>query len=224
MGRAGRWLQRGVFAFVIRPLLWLLIGLRVRNHGALPSEGPAILVANHNSHLDTIVLMSLFDGEKLATVRPAAAADYFAKPGLVSWISRAILNIIAIDRSGVGAEVALQPVRDALGRGEVVILYPEGTRGEPEKLERFRRGIALLISVLPEVPVVPVFMHGLGRALPKGERVLVPFFCDVICGDPMELGQMPANEIPTHLAERIGELGKEIQVGWHEEASDPPNG
>ncbi len=208
--------QRLLFMLIVRPLLWLLIGFRVRNRHALPAEGPAIVVANHNSHLDTLVLLSLVPGKALRHYLPAAAADTFLKPGFVGWAARRILNILPVDRSHVGADQALAPVRDALKQGKIIVLFPEGTRGEPERLARFRLGIAMLIKEFPEVPVTPVFIYGLGRALPRGTSILVPFFCDIAVGPPLLLADRPPREIASEIGRTIAALGEGLRVEWQE--------
>lgn len=68
----------------------------------------------------------------------------------------------------------------AFGAGDILILFPEGSRGQ---LETFKTGIAHIAKRHPEVPIAPVSLHGLGKALPRGEGVLVPFFCNVFVGE-----------------------------------------
>ncbi|MEQ8697155.1 MAG: lysophospholipid acyltransferase family protein [Bauldia litoralis] len=175
------------FAIVARPVLALATGLRVLGREHLPTAGPAVIAANHNSHLDVIALLSLFPLRQLHRVRPVAAADHFQKPGLVGWMARTLLNIIPIDRSGQGAEAAIAPVCDALDRGEIVVIFPEGTRGAPEVMVRFRRGSSVLAERYPDVPFVPVYLHGLGKSLPRGEWRFVPFASEAHIGKPLRV-------------------------------------
>ena len=93
------------FALLVKPVVFIVLGLNLREKQKLPMTGPAIIVANHNSHLDTIVLMSLYPLSKIHKVRPVAAADYFLEGGgFLAWISSKCIGIIAMDRSGSAAD------------------------------------------------------------------------------------------------------------------------
>jgi 1-acyl-sn-glycerol-3-phosphate acyltransferase len=144
------------------------------------------VVANHNSHLDTMVLMSLFPLALLPKLRPVAAMDYFLGSRWFSWFTLQIVGILPIKRTVArGDDNPLAPCNQALRDVQILIIFPEGSRGAPEQMQSFKGGIARLAESNPAVPVIPVYLHGLGKVLPKGENVLVPFFCDVFVGEAL---------------------------------------
>jgi 1-acyl-sn-glycerol-3-phosphate acyltransferase len=176
-------LRAAFFLLVVRPLLTLTLGAHVRRRDLLPREGPAIIVANHNSHLDTLTILTMFPLRVLPRLRPVAAADYFLRSRWRSWFALNIIGIIPIARSAKGGANPLASCEQALDRGDILILFPEGSRGTPEVLSDFKKGVGHLVRARPLVPVHPLFMHGLGKALPKDSFLLVPFNCDIVAGE-----------------------------------------
>lgn len=175
-----RWL---FFTVLVRPFISIILGLNVRGRAHLPQTGPAIIAANHNSHLDAMVVMTLLPHRLLHKVRPVAAMDYFMSNRLLAWFSTRIIGILPIARQRAHRrDDPLAGCCTALEGGDIVIFFPEGSRGEPEQMAEFRGGIAKLAQRFPDVPVIPIYMHGLGKALPRGEALLVPFFVDVFIG------------------------------------------
>jgi 1-acyl-sn-glycerol-3-phosphate acyltransferase len=209
VSRAWRFL---FFALVVRPVLFVAVGIHARGRDRLPMKGPAIVVANHNSHLDTLTILSLFPLRLLPRLRPVAAADYFLRSKTVAWFATNIIGIIPLARAGKQHQQhPLQGCADALDRGDILILFPEGSRGEPEKLSSFKSGVAHLLKMRPATLVHPLFIQGLGKVLPKDAVLLVPFNCDVIAGEPIS---WPGNTagFMSLLQERMSLLASQIQA------------
>lgn len=206
------WLKVLFFALLVRPIVWVFLGLHVVNRERLPQRGPRIIVANHNSHLDTLVLMSLFPLRLLPQVRPVAAADYFLSTKMLSWVARTLIGIIPLSRTGETAKEHLfNASTEALRRNDILILFPEGTRGKPGKMAPLRKGVYHLAKSHPECVIVPVFLHGLGKALPKGDAVLVLFNCAVVVGEEMSPGE-DADEFVARLEATLSALAMQGTV------------
>ena len=174
----------GMYAFqlgFIRPMLKWFWGARYRRLHHVP-EGPCIVVANHNSHIDAAVLMSIFPIRRLPHVHPVAAADYFGQNAIRRGAAMIGMNAMAIERTAAPGRDVLSPMIDALQEGESLIFFPEGSRGEPGVVAAFRPGIGKIVKSVPGVLVVPVFLSGAERSLPRGEAVPLPLGIDVIIG------------------------------------------
>ncbi len=189
------------FLLIVRPIVLVVLGLNIRDRQKLPMSGPAIIVANHNSHLDAMVLMSLYPLSMLDKLRPVAAADYFLATRFMAWFSLNVIGIIPLVRKGrVDRDRMFAACHAALDAGEILILFPEGSRGAPEEAARPKKGLYHLTKDRTDTVITPVFMHGLGRALPRGEALLVPFNCDVVVGDPLTPAAS-ADELVNYLTE-----------------------
>ena len=194
------------FALVVRPFLALFIGLRVGGREYLPESGSFILVANHSSHLDTVSLLSLFPLNRLRRIRPVAAADYFERNKVISVLAKTLFNILPIARKHITPENnPIRQMRAALEAGDSLIMFPEGTRGSGEELGEFRSGVAHLLEKMPDVCVVPAYLINMGRSLPKGEFIPVPFFCEIRLGMPLKI-QGSRREITALLEAAVREL------------------
>ncbi|BAK69894.1 lysophospholipid acyltransferase family protein [Aliarcobacter butzleri] len=176
------------FAFIVKPIVFVVLGLNIKGREKLPLEGGAVIAPNHNSHLDTLVIMSLYPLSKIDKIRPVAAADYFMRNKFVSWISTYCIGIIPLDRTGASSQEELfKEPHEALDNKDILILFPEGSRGKPEQMTRLKKGLFYLLKDKKDIPIIPIAMQGLGNSLPKGEALFVPFNCQVVIGESINI-------------------------------------
>jgi len=185
-----RFLRLLLLVLIAKPLARILTGGDVCGREHLPVRGPAIVVANHNSHVDTFLILTMFPAATLSRVRPAAAADYFLANPVIGWFSRHIIGIVPVERTKVGRDVdVLAPARAALAAGDIVVIFPEGTRGDAsDRMGPLKSGVARLAQAFPDAPVAPVWIEGAGRVLPKGKSLPVPLNCSIHVGPPLHWG------------------------------------
>jgi len=169
-GRSGG-LVYAIAALLLGGVATIFSRLRIAKHqgrrraaNALP-EGPIIIVSNHASYADG-VLLALVCRRMGRSVRLLATAGVFRAP-LIGWLARRV-GFIPVDRGSSGAAGALEPAAAALAQGEAVGIFPEGrtTRDPDHWPERAKTG-AVRLALRTGAPIVPVAMVGTHRVLSK---------------------------------------------------------
>lgn len=161
----------------------ILVGATPRWIGSAPTNAQRIYFANHTSHMDTIAIWAALPPALRAKTRPVAAADYWGTGRVKRYIVLRALNAVLIDRSHRDPKAdPLQPLFEALDRGDSLILFPEGTRQFQPLPGTFKSGLFHLAERYPQVELVPVYLENLNRSMPKGTFLPVPIICTVRFG------------------------------------------
>jgi 1-acyl-sn-glycerol-3-phosphate acyltransferase len=150
-----------VFYVRLNPL-WRL---RTSGRELLPWRGAAVLVANHASLIDILVLFDLFRPFKWVS-----KAEIFRVP-VIGWNMRLNGYVPLVRGSGASVRRMLDRCSELLSAGSPVLFFPEGTRTDDGLLKAFKDG-AFDLAVRHDVPVFPIAVHGTGRALPKHGLIL----------------------------------------------------
>jgi 1-acyl-sn-glycerol-3-phosphate acyltransferase len=187
------WILRFIYSVVMRWLLRWIVGVKFDDGSFLLKEKQFIIVANHNSHLDTMTLLASIPSKILPKVKPVAAADYFGNTRLKAKFSNYFINTLLISRSE--GSNAIRQMKKALDDGYSLILYPEGTRGNPDEASELKPGIALLLSLCPQVKYVTAYMTGMAKAMPKGDSLIIPYESSLIYGGPHAIESRDKREI-----------------------------
>lgn len=184
------WLMKYVVIGPIVKAIWRPWIVGRRN---VPAEGAAILASNHLSFVDSIFLPLMLD----RPVAFLAKSDYFTGKGLKGWATRMFFKgtgQIPIDRSGGKAsEASLNTGLQVLGRGDLLGIYPEGTRSPDGKLYRGRTGIARM-ALEAHVPVVPVLMVDTDTMMPIGTTVPRIVRVGIVVGEPLDFSRFAGME------------------------------
>lgn len=184
------WLMKYV---VIGPIVKAIFRPWIVGRRNVPVEGGAILASNHLSFVDSIILPLMID----RPVAFLAKSDYFTGKGLKGWATRLFFKgtgQLPIDRSGGKAsEASLNTGLQVLGGGELLGIYPEGTRSPDGKLYRGRTGIARM-ALEAHVPVVPVVMVDTDTMMPIGQRLPNVVRVGVVIGEPLDFSRFAGME------------------------------
>ena len=204
---------------VLRPLLRLVFGVIVEGREHLAGLEQFVLAANHNSHLDVLLLFNVLPVAKIPSTRPVAAADYFRRRRVLYRVVDAVFRPIWVVR-GEGAGTALDAMARTLESGGSILIFPEGTRGTPGEIGRFRSGVGRLAERNPELPTIPVFLHGPERALPRNSTVPLPIWNRVIIGPARYFGPK-CPDVARSLEAMVRELSESETAGRHRRIERP---
>ncbi|RRR70830.1 MAG: 1-acyl-sn-glycerol-3-phosphate acyltransferase [Candidatus Viridilinea halotolerans] len=185
--------QRGsvIFPALLNAFVRIYTRLKVEGQENLPLEGSFLIAANHQSHADTAMIFAAVPKVIRKRFVAAAAQDYFFQGGLPQYFSRVWFNAIPVARDRRGGRDPMRHLGRALREGYAVMMFPEGTRSSGELPGPFRAGIGKLLAEFPETPVVPTWIGGTARVLPKGVYVPRPFRTYVRFGSPLLIKAHP---------------------------------
>ena len=200
--------------YIIFKIFWnfffsVIIGIRFIGARRFFGHQQYVVASNHNSHADAVTLMTAIPTNKLAKTRPVAAADYFGRNKFVSFISWFFLNLVLIPRKRAdkpGDDDPIEIMDRVLKKGHSMILFPEGSRGEAGKMQPFKKGIGFLMEKNRNIPVIPVYMEGIGRVLPKGNKIILPSLTKIYVGKAVHFSNESAEEITSIIEKKVLEL------------------
>lgn len=198
-----------IYSYFIRWFLKIIIGVKFDNANFLKAEKQFIIVANHNSHLDTMTILASLPSNIIDKVKPVAAADHFGRTRLKGILTNYFVNTLLIQRKRDKENLENDPINKmikAIDDGYSLIIFPEGTRGEPELQQPLKPGVAFVLQSRPKIKYVPAFMFGLGKAMPKDDNLILPFNSSLTYGQPNEIKSTEIKEILAQIESDLNDL------------------
>ncbi len=188
-------------ALWILPITRLFAHLRVTGLEHLKDlEGPVVFASNHQSHLDTPVILAALPGRWRAHVAPAMQKEFFKAhffPDQYGWQQRFVttalyylaafyFNGFPLPQREAGARQTLRYIGELTSDDWSILIFPEGLRSDTGDIHPFRAGIGMIASRL-DLPVVPVRLDDVDRVLHQRWRMARPGRVRVAFGQPMRL-------------------------------------
>ncbi|GKW26297.1 lysophospholipid acyltransferase family protein [Pectobacterium polonicum] len=188
-------LDKKIVSSLLVTICRLLTGIRAHWRSEPDLARAKIYYANHSSHLDGLVIWASLPPQLRTIVHPVAAADYWLKKPLRRYLALRIFQAVLVERRNKKTEEEhterlpqdpLQPLKTTLSENQSLILFPEGTRGNGDQLNRFKSGLYHLSKQYPDIELIPVWLENLNRVMPKGSRLVVPIICHATFGEPIQ--------------------------------------
>jgi len=173
----------------------LITGAQGHWKGCPPMAEQRIYFANHQSHLDWVLIWAALPHDLRASTRPIAARDYWTSSRFKQWLTSEVFRAVYVSRTRAQGSTGsvtddqdpLEPLVDALQGGDSLVIFPEGTRSLKGEPVPFKSGLYHLAQQFPGVRLVPTWIDNVQRVMPKGEVVPVPILCTVTFGAPLAL-------------------------------------
>ena len=196
-----RWIRRASQFTWILPIARLFAWARVSGLENLEGvRGPVVFAANHQSHMDVPVILSVLPGSWRARIAPAMAKEFFKAHFFPSEFSRRqvltnrlnyylaafYFNTFPLPQREAGARQTLRYIGEVTGQGYSVLIFPEGIRSQDGHIAEFRGGIGMIGARLG-LPVVPVRLEGVDRVLHTQWKMARPGRVSVAFGKPIRL-------------------------------------
>ena len=165
-----------VFDLYANTVLTFYTPVKITGKENIPKDTPFIFVSNHNSHMDIAVLAysTRLGYERFGFL---AAKDYWFDNDSRRNFFKNFINLIPISRKKTPESLDLEDTftlsKGFVSLGNNIIMFPEGSRGKPGELQRFRKGAARF-SLGLDIPILPAAIIGTEKAWPKGERFMRP--------------------------------------------------
>jgi 1-acyl-sn-glycerol-3-phosphate acyltransferase len=176
-----------LMGLLLNTIARLITGAQGHWKGCPPTAEQRIYFANHQSHLDWVLIWAALPKDLRNKTRPIAARDYWTSSPFKHWITREVFNAVYVARQRTDDQDPLEPLVDALKQGDSLVIFPEGTRSNKGDPQVFKSGLYHLAEQFPDVQLVPAWIDNVQRVMPKGEVVPVPILCTVTFGAPMRL-------------------------------------
>lgn len=178
---------------LLGPVLRLVFRPRIEGLDHVPESGAAIIAGNHLSFSDHFLMPAILKRR----ITFLAKAEYFTGPGLKGRLTAFFFRSagqIPVDRSGKEAgQAAVREGLKVLDRGELLGIYPEGTRSHDGRLYKGKVGVAVM-ALKAGAPVVPCAMIGTFEAQPPGRKIPRLRPITIRFGEPLEFSRYQGME------------------------------
>lgn len=177
-------IRKFIYWACIWPVTALLFGIKARNKERIPLKGPFIIVSNHSSNSDYLVLLAVTPGSVRHRCRPLAESDFCYRNNFSRRIADQLAQVIPIDGKSAEDNAYLAECENTLQTGGALYMFA-GYPDISSSSEQVTDCLVKLATQHPDIPVIPVYIAGTDIRKERNESLLVPVSCDAFVGEPL---------------------------------------